>query len=66
MNDVSMDNMMVGTKSNTHVHTHVISPNTKMLTSLQWLWLWVPALTMTSATRLQGVLGMTSSPLLVW
>ena len=34
MNDVSMDNMMVGMKSNTHVHTHVISPNTKMLTTL--------------------------------
>ena len=60
-NDVSMDNMMVGMKSNTHVHTHVISPNTKMLTTLWWLWVWVPASapasTMTSATRLSGVLG---------
>ena len=56
-----MDNMMVGTKSNTHVHTPVITKNTKKLTSLQRLWLWVPASTpastMTTTTRLQGVFG---------
>ena len=56
-----MDNMMVGMKSNTHVHTPVITWNTKKLTSLQWLWLWVPASgpasTMTSTTRLWGFFG---------